>query len=108
MNRAWIILLAFLLLIGWLIWSASRTGSVTCEACITFGGHTECAKAAAPDRDRAMMEAATVICSKLAGGMTDRIRCQNTNPDRATCEGKAVEEGGRYQDSMPPAQGGRQ
>ena len=96
MNRSWIILLAFILLIGWLVWSASRTGSVTCEACLTFGGQTECAKAAGPDRDRAIMEAATVICSKLAGGMSERIRCQNTKPDRATCEGKAGAKEGRY------------
>ena len=96
MNRTWVILLAFFLLIGGLMWSASQRGSVVCEACITFGGQKECAKAAGPDREHALMEVATVICSKLAGGMTERIRCQNTKPDRESCEGKAAGKNGRY------------
>ncbi len=96
MNRTWVILLAFFLLIGGLMWSASQRGSVVCDACITFGGQKECAKAAGPDREHAMMEAATVICSKISGGMTDRIRCQNTKPDKQECTGTSAAGKGRY------------
>lgn len=96
MNRSTVILLVGVLGVGALIWSASRTAQVTCEACIDFGGRTECAKAAGPDRERAMMEATTVICSKLASGMTEVLRCQRTAPERASCKGKASAKDGRY------------
>ena len=96
MNKSWIILLAFVLLFGWLIWTSSRTGQVVCDACITFEGHTECAKAAAPTRERAIMEAATVICSKIGGGMSEGIRCRGTEPDKVECTGKAAAGKGKY------------
>ncbi len=96
MKRSTVILAVAALGVAALLWFAGRSGSVVCEACITFEGRTECAKAAGPDRERAMMEATTVVCSRIASGMTDTLRCQSTEPDRASCEGKAAAKEGRY------------
>jgi hypothetical protein len=81
---------------AWLYYSAGRTSSVTCEACITFEGRTDCGKAAAATREDAMMQTATLICSKIAGGMTDVLRCQRTPPDRVKCTGESAAREGRY------------
>jgi hypothetical protein len=66
--------------------SAMRSYSELCEVCITFNGRTECREAYGSTHDEAVRTATDNACAPLAGGMTDSIRCTNTEPDRVTCE----------------------
>ncbi len=90
MKRSFPLILLAVAFFGWLYYSAVKTNKVTCESCITFGGRTDCAKTAGATREEALRQGATVICAKLASGMTEGIRCTNTPPERAECSGKGA------------------
>ncbi len=59
---------------------------VSCEACISFHGGTECRTALGASREEAVQTATDNACAFLAAGMTDSIRCSNAQPIRVTCE----------------------
>ena len=59
---------------------------VSCEVCVTFQSGTECRTALGATREEAVRTATDNACALLASGMTDSIRCTNTQPDRVTCE----------------------
>ena len=58
---------------------------VECEVCVTYKGMTTCRKAASGTREAAIQSAVTSACSNMAGGMTEVIACENTEPDRTSC-----------------------
>lgn len=68
--------------LGLVVWSSMGLSQVTVEACITYGGRTECRTAAGTSREEALRTATDMACSALASGMTDRISCQRTEPSR--------------------------
>ena len=74
---------------GWLFYSTQREGRVVCEGCITYAGNTSCAKAAAATREDSLRQLTTIACAELAGGMTDSIMCNQSEPSKATCTGVA-------------------
>jgi hypothetical protein len=94
-TTVWIFVLAALFG-GWLLYSVMRSSPVNCEACITYGGRTECAKTAAATEEAALQQAASTICAQLASGMTEVLECQRTKPVRSSCTGEAKAAGGRY------------
>lgn len=67
------------------IYLSTRVAQVECEVCVTFRGMTTCRKAASGTREAAIQSAVTSACSNMAGGMTDTIACERTEPDRVTC-----------------------
>ena len=67
------------------IYLSTRVAQVECEVCVTFRGVTTCRKAASGTREAAIQSAVTSACSNMAGGMTDTIACERTEPDRVTC-----------------------
>ena len=69
-----------------LVMSALRQAQVSCEACVTFHGRTQCRTAAGPDRDQATKTAIDNACGLLTSGMANSISCGNTPPDRVTCD----------------------
>lgn len=69
-----------------LVMSALRQAQVSCEACVTFHGRTQCRTAAGPDRDQATQTAVDNACGLLTSGMANSISCANTPPDRVTCD----------------------
>ena len=75
------VILVVVIGIGLIVWSSMGLTQVTVEACITYNGNTACRKAAGATRDEALRTAADMACAVLASGMTDRINCQNTEPD---------------------------
>lgn len=83
---------------GWLFYSSQREGRVVCEGCITYGGHTSCAKAAAATKEDSLRQLTTIACTELAGGMTDSIMCNQSEPDKTNCTGAEDAEApaGRY------------
>jgi len=68
------------------IYLSTRITLVTCEVCITFHGTTTCRKGASGTKEAAMQSAVTSACSDMAGGMTETIACERTEPDRTTCK----------------------
>ena len=86
MSRTTKTSLVFLaLFIAGTVYLSTRVAQVTCEVCITFNGTTTCRKAASDNREAAIQSAVTSACSNMAGGMTETIACQNTEPDRTAC-----------------------
>ena len=69
-----------------LIHAVLRQAQITCEACVTFHGRTQCRTAIGPDRDQAVKTAIDNACGFLASGMADSISCSNTPPDGVTCD----------------------
>lgn len=72
---------------GLIAWKAVHSRSVLCEVCITFRGAQACREAYGPTEPEARRTATDNACALLAAGMTASIQCQNTPPDRVTCEG---------------------
>lgn len=73
-------------MIGLLVYTMLQQAQVSCEACVTFQGRTQCRSAVGPDREQATRTAIDNACAFLAAGMTDSIRCANTPPDSVQCE----------------------
>ncbi len=69
-----------------LVYTMLQQAQVSCEACVTFQGRTQCRSAVGPDREQATRTAIDNACAFLATGMTDSIRCANTPPDSVQCE----------------------
>ncbi len=73
------------LTLGLLIYAMTQQAQVTCEACVTFHGGTQCRTAVGPDRDQATRTAVDNACGFLASGMAQNISCSNTPPDSVRC-----------------------
>ena len=76
------------LFIGVVVYRSLTIAQYECEVCVTFQGQTVCRTAASGTRETSIESAVTSACGTLASGMTESIRCQNTRPDRATCNRK--------------------
>ena len=70
----------------YMIYLTMSVNNVTCEVCVEFRGVTECRKATAASRQEAEEAAASTACGLLAGGITDTLACQNTTPNRVSCQ----------------------
>jgi hypothetical protein len=78
--------LVFLVLFAVVVIYLSTTiARYECEVCVTFGGGTVCRTAASDTREASIESAVTSACGTLASGMTEAIRCQNTEPERVDC-----------------------
>ena len=59
--------------------------SVECRVCIHYGGAENCATVSGPDRELAMMQAATTACAPLSNGVSEGMQCTRTPPRSARC-----------------------
>ena len=75
-----------LLFVGALIYATLSANAVTCEVCIEFGGRQACRTGSASTREEAVQGAITNACAILSDGVTDGIRCGNTQPGLERCE----------------------
>ena len=71
---------------GVMLYSILGQSRVSCEVCIDFHGGSECRTALGASREEAVKTATDNACAFLASGMTDSIRCSNTQPVRVACE----------------------
>jgi len=69
-----------------MVYSAMGSFEHLCEVCITYNGRTDCGEAWGATREEALRTATDNACALIAGGMTDTIRCTNTEPVRVTCD----------------------
>lgn len=86
MKRSTVITLA--LVFGFaalLLYSTLSTQRVECEACVTFNGRTNCAKASGADERQALETAVNTACGTIAQGMDESIRCAGLPPERPRC-----------------------
>ncbi len=88
MPKLWKILvgLGFVALIGFIIYSATGLGQVSCNVCVEFHGRTSCQPAAGTSKDEAVKTAESVACAELATGRTESIACERTPPKSITCK----------------------
>ena len=86
MGKATGATLVFLaLMIGVVVYRSMTIPEYECEVCLTFNGETVCRTAASGSTEASIESAITSVCGTLAGGMTQSIRCSNTEPDRVDC-----------------------
>jgi len=88
MPRPWKILVGvgFVALIGFIIYSATGLGQVSCDVCIEFHGKTSCRPAAGTNKEEAIRTAASIACTDLATGRAESIACDRTTPKSVTCK----------------------
>jgi hypothetical protein len=78
--------LVFLMLFGGIVvYRSFHIARYECEVCVTFREDTVCRTAAAETREASIESAVTSACGTLASGMTDSIRCSNTEPASVAC-----------------------
>jgi hypothetical protein len=75
-----LIVVGFLAVIGYIVYSSLRLNKFSCEVCMEFRGSTACRTASADTREEAIRTAADNACAQLASGMTDSIACTQTPP----------------------------
>ncbi|HLH31830.1 MAG TPA: hypothetical protein VKY31_11545 [Terriglobia bacterium] len=88
MPQTWKIAVAvgFVVLIGFIIYSATGLARVNCEVCIEYHGVTSCKPAAGTTQQEAITTATDIACSELASGRTENIACEHTPPKSASCK----------------------
>lgn len=88
-KRSWRNLVAAIIVlvpvIGFVIYSSLQVGKVECEVCMSFEGRELCRAASAKTAVEAARSAAENACALLTSGMTNTIRCQQSEPVRTRC-----------------------
>jgi hypothetical protein len=88
MPKSWKILvgMGFVVLIGFIIYSAMGLGQVSCEVCVEFHGRESCRTAAGTSQEEAVRTAVSVACTELASGRTESMACDRTPPKSMICK----------------------
>jgi len=73
-----------LAVLGVLIYSTMNLAQHRVEVCLTFKGQPLCKRASGTSEEFALRTAITNICGELAGGVTEVMACQQTQPDKVT------------------------
>ncbi len=72
-----------------LVYTMLQQAQVSCEACVTFQGRTQCRSAVGPDREQATRTAIDNACAFVAAGMTQIVECTTrTRPVSSECREK--------------------
>lgn len=75
-----------LALLAALVYATLTQAAVSCEACVDFGGRSECRTGSAETRDEAVRGAVTAACALLSSGVTQGMQCDRTPPRSVRCE----------------------
>jgi hypothetical protein len=71
--------------VAFVLYSSFRVAAIECEVCMRYDGRELCRSASAARREEALRSAADNACALLTSGMTNTIRCQQTEPARTQC-----------------------
>ncbi len=86
MKKSTLITIAIVLgFAGLLLYSTLSAQQVECDACVTFNGKTNCAKASGVNEAEALKTAVNTACGTIAQGMDESIRCAGLPPERPLC-----------------------
>lgn len=82
----YLIPLAFLLFISFVVYSTLNLGQVSCTVCVEFQGDTACRTAAGSTREDAVRVATDNACAQLTSGMTNILKCGQQPPVSVDCD----------------------
>ena len=68
------------------IYSILGSQKYSCDVCIRFKGRDGCGKASGETKKDAYQSAASLACSMIASGVTERMGCPGTPPYKMECE----------------------
>lgn len=84
----WVVILAALLFVGYVIYgTVTRTGS-SCEVCLQFERETVCRLGAGATEEEARRAAQESACGGQARGMSEIIACRSKAPVSVECTGE--------------------
>jgi hypothetical protein len=72
-------------LLGVLVYATLQQAAVSCEACVEFGGRSECRTSSAESQEEAVRGAVTAACALLSSGVTQGMQCDRTLPRSVSC-----------------------
>ena len=81
-----LIIVGFLAVMGYIVYSSLGLNKFSCEVCMEFRGSTACKTASADTREEAIRTAMDNACAQLASGMTDSIACTQAPPKSISCK----------------------
>src|SRR2546430_6701526 len=81
-----LIVVGFLVLMGYIVYSSLGLSKFRCEVCMEFRGGTACRTALGSTREEAIRTAADNACAQLTSGMTDSMSCTQTPPKSINCK----------------------
>jgi hypothetical protein len=70
--------------LGAIIYSSMNLSKYEVEVCMTFNGNSSCRTASGKTKDETLQTAITNACGDIAGGVTDSIACERTQPTKET------------------------
>jgi hypothetical protein len=79
-----LLVLLFLVFLVWLTRSMLSSRAVRCEACMSYGGRTECKLASGETREEALRTATEAACALVASGVTETQNCVRSAPQSVT------------------------
>jgi hypothetical protein len=77
-------ILFLLVVLGAIVYSSMNLTQNRVEVCMTFHGQSSCRTAAGTTKEEAFQTAITNACGDIAGGVTDSIACERTEPTKST------------------------
>ena len=88
-SGAWRNVVAALLvltpIVGFVVYSSLQVATIECEVCMRYESREQCRVASAARREEAVRSAIDNACALLTSGMTNTIRCGQSNPLRLRC-----------------------
>jgi len=75
-----------LLLVGVVFYSSLSFNQQTCEVCMNFQGRKQCRSASGIDERTAVQTAKDNACAYLIHSKTEGFLCNQTPPERVTCQ----------------------
>jgi hypothetical protein len=88
-SGAWRNVVASLLvltpIVGFVVYSSLQVAAIECEVCMRYEGYEQCRAASAATREEAVRSATDNACALLTSGMTNTIRCGQSDPLRVSC-----------------------
>lgn len=67
-----------------IVYSSMNLSKYRVEVCMTFNGQSSCKTASGANKEETLQTAVTNACADIAGGVTDSIACERTEPTKET------------------------
>ncbi len=67
------------------VYVALGQSRVTCEVCMSYQGRQACETTSAASIAEALTQATSSACSRVSGGVTGTIQCNNSRPLSSHC-----------------------
>ena len=84
-RSAWLLAAALVAFMAFVVYRSLQVAGYRCAVCINFRGQAVCRTVDGPTEREARMAATNNACAFLAGGVTDTMACERTEPTKAEC-----------------------